>query len=104
MTEIDWTAVQRVAHVVRGEWTLAIVRALMNGPLLYSRLKSEIENGPLMSGCMLHHSTLSRNLANLVQCDVLERRQLSGGYQPSVEYRLTDFGKRVVRVLREAGQ
>ncbi|MCK2239754.1 MULTISPECIES: winged helix-turn-helix transcriptional regulator [unclassified Crossiella] len=102
--DIDWTAVQRVTHVIRGDWALAIVRALRERPLLFSELKMVIEREQLMPGYVLHDSTLARNLHNLVQQEVLSRRELPGGFQPGAEYRLTPFGEDVVRVLREASR
>lgn len=87
-------AMQNVQRLFYGEWTVAILVALSDGPKHYKQIRDRIRSltssqSELEPGRVLHDSVLTRTLKSLTAKELIEREQKSASFPPSVEYALT---------------
>ncbi len=81
---------QRAAELLGRRWSAAVIRATMEGPARFTEIRGSV-NG-------LSARLLAERLRELESAGLMERRELGGG---AVEYRLTDKGHALSRVVRE---
>ncbi|WP_217913662.1 winged helix-turn-helix transcriptional regulator [Miltoncostaea marina] len=81
---------QRAAELLGRRWSAAVIRAAMEGPARFTEIRSSVEG--------LSARLLAERLRELEAAGLMERRELGGG---AVEYRLTEKGRALSRVVRE---
>jgi DNA-binding HxlR family transcriptional regulator len=82
--------VERTAHLLGDEWTILIVRDLMNGARRFGQLQDSLGN--------VSPKTLSHRLKMLENADILTRRAYAE-IPPRVEYTLTDKGRALCHII-----
>ena len=82
---------QRAAELVGRRWSAAVIRAALEGPVRFTEIRSSVPG--------LSARLLAERLRELEAAGVLERRERPGG--GVTEYRLTEKGAALVRVVRE---
>jgi DNA-binding HxlR family transcriptional regulator len=78
--------------VIGCRWTISVLRAVAGGVYRPGALERHIEG--------ISTKVLTDRLRNFTRAGILERVQFAE-IPPRVEYRLTDFGRKFVRLLRE---
>lgn len=81
---------QRAAELLGRRWSAAVIRAAMEGPARFTEIRGSVDG--------LSARLLSERLRELEAAGLMERRVLGGG---AVEYRLTEKGQALTRVVRE---
>lgn len=81
---------QRAAELLGRRWSAAVIRATMEGPARFSEIRGSVDG--------LSARLLAERLRELESAGLMERRELGGG---AVEYRLTEKGRALSRVVRE---
>lgn len=84
--------VRQAADLLERRWTLSILYASVEGAERFNEFRDAVGRVP--------PATLTARLSELVDAGLLERRVLDTR-PPSVEYRLTNRGKRFEPLLRE---
>ena len=79
--------------VIGCRWTISVLRAVSKGVRRPGALERHIEG--------ISTKVLSDRLRHLTRAGIFERVQFPE-IPPRVEYRLSDFGKKFIRLLREA--
>ena len=83
------------AHIIGGQWTLAICCYLMNGKLRYRALKKHLPN--------ITERMLTLQLRKLEENGIV-KRTVFAEIPPRVEYELTDIGMQLNTVLEQLGK
>jgi DNA-binding HxlR family transcriptional regulator len=81
---------QRAAELLGRRWSAAVIRAAMEGPARFTEIRGSVDG--------LSARLLAERLRELEAAGLMERRVLGGG---AVEYRLTEKGQALTRVVRE---
>lgn len=81
---------QRAAELLGRRWSAAVIRATMEGPARFTEIRGSVDG--------LSARLLAERLRELEAAGLMERRVLGGG---AVEYRLTEKGQALTRVVRE---
>ena len=81
---------QRAAELLGRRWSAAVIRATMEGPARFTEIRGSVEG--------LSARLLAERLRELEGAGLMERRELGAG---AVEYRLTEKGHALSRVVRE---
>jgi DNA-binding HxlR family transcriptional regulator len=81
---------QRAAELLGRRWSAAVIRAAMEGPARFTEIRGSVDG--------LSARLLAERLRELEGAGLMERRELGGG---AVEYRLTEKGQALSRVVRE---
>lgn len=81
---------QAAAELLGRRWSAAVIRATMEGPARFTEIRGSVDG--------LSARLLSERLRELEAAGLMERRELGGG---AVEYRLTEKGQALTRVVRE---
>ena len=79
--------------VIGCRWTMSVLRAVSKGVRRPGALERHIEG--------ISAKVLSDRLKHLTRAGIFEREQFPE-IPPRVEYRLSDFGKKFTRLLKEA--
>jgi DNA-binding HxlR family transcriptional regulator len=82
-------------------WTPSILMALLDGPLHYREIKSivtsfRVSDRRTLRPRTFHESSLSRTLSRMTNDGLLDRRECSGAFPPSVTYSLTPAARAIV--------
>ena len=81
---------QRAAELLGRRWSAAVIRAAMEGPARFTEIRGSVDG--------LSARLLAERLRELEGAGLMERREIGGG---GVEYRLTEKGQALSRVVRE---
>jgi DNA-binding HxlR family transcriptional regulator len=97
-------AVEEALAVLDGDWVVAVLTALAAGPLHFAQLVTAINAVEERVGRRIHQVPLSRQvlaptLARLVDAELIIKTQDPTPH-PSVWYRLTPAGRRLLNALR----
>src|SRR5438094_9180540 len=94
MPKLNGGRVDRLAEDVIGcRWTISVLRAVAKGVRRPGALERHIEG--------ISAKVLSDRLRHFTRAGLFERVQFPE-IPPRVEYRLSDFGKKFLRLLKEA--
>jgi DNA-binding HxlR family transcriptional regulator len=94
MPKLNSGRVDRLLEDVIGcRWTMSVLRAVSKGVRRPGALERHIEG--------ISAKVLSDRLKHLTRAGIFEREQVPE-IPPRVEYRLSDFGKKFTRLLKEA--
>ncbi len=81
---------QAAAELLGRRWSAAVIRAAMEGPARFTEIRGSVDG--------LSARLLAERLRELEAAGLMERRELGSG---AVEYRLTEKGQALSRVVRE---
>jgi DNA-binding HxlR family transcriptional regulator len=81
---------QRAAELLGRRWSAAVIRATMEGPARFTEIRGSVDG--------LSARLLAERLRELEAAGLMERQARGGGV---VEYRLTEKGQALSRVVRE---
>lgn len=84
-----------VRYLLDGEWTLAVLCALADGPKRYCEILDKVQSYHRVDRwsnghTTLHHSSLTRVLDQLTKDELLRRHEKPKSFPPSVTYALTE--------------
>ena len=84
--------IERTVAILEGKWTLLILRELVTGTKRFGELRSALSG--------VSPKTLAERLRILEQQGIISRT-IYPEVPPRVEYAVTDFGKKFMRILDE---
>lgn len=86
-----WKDAHATVEVVARKWILAVVEKLQKGPLRYTELLRQVDSG--LSAKMFGETLRSMEHMGLIH------RRLEAGVPPATEYRLTEKGREVAKLM-----
>ncbi len=91
-TDQKYCPIIKPTKLVGDVWTLLIVKTLLKGPKRFNEIKAEIPK--------ITSRTLTCRLKDLVDQGILDRKQYPV-IPPKVEYKLTDMGLGLQKIIEE---